>query len=257
MNSKLVYFISDIHLGLDTAQHSSKDREKKLAEWLMGISSNARDIYFLGDIFDYWFEYNEASQLQFPDFFKTLRILKSKGIALHFFTGNHDMWMKDYFPDQFGIQVHHNPIHIEIMQKQFYLAHGDGLGKGDYSYKLMKMIMRNPISIFLYGLLPAKVGLGLMKYMSQKSREKHDGNFTSFDQERLLDFCILHAQSSTVNYYIMGHRHLMIDYELSKNGPRYINLGDWLKYESYATFDGKSVELKSLGNYEDEILRDI
>jgi len=255
LKTNLVYFISDIHLGLDTAQQSSKDREKILAKWLLDISSTATEILFLGDIFDYWFEYKNASTLQYPDFYHALKTLRSRAVTVQFFTGNHDMWMKTYFTREFGIEIHYTPMIRQISQKQFYLAHGDGLGKGDYGYKLMKTIMRNPISVFLYGLLPSKMGLGLMKFMSQKSREKHGEQFLEFEQERLVQFCLHHAQSSAIDFYVMGHRHLMIDYKLKSGGPRYINLGDWIEYQSYAVFDGQTLELRSLLGKETEILR--
>lgn len=254
MRTDLVYFISDIHLGLDTNDNLSTDREQKLSTWLAEISTSAHEIYFMGDIFDYWFEYNDASLLQYPVFNKTLRVLRAKNVSIYFFTGNHDMWMKSYFKDEFGIEVIHNPIIKTLSQKQFYLAHGDGIGKGDYGYKLMKTIMRNPLSIFLYSLLPSKLGLRIMKFMSQRSRERQDGQFRGFSEERLVNFCNEHSQSNTIDFYIMGHRHLMIDYELSSNGPRYINLGDWLRYESYAVFDGDTLELKSLANLDEEII---
>lgn len=254
MDSNLVYFISDIHLGLDIEGNTSKQREHKLANWLNSIGDSATEIYFLGDIFDYWFEFKNNDPPQYPTFYKALKKLKSKGVSIFFFTGNHDLWMKNYFPNHFGIEVYHNPLIKPILKKKFFLAHGDGLGKGDYSYKLMKTIMRNPLSMFLYGLLPVSIGYHIMKSLSQKSREKHGDQFNGFDKERLIDFCKAHAKTSTIDFYIMGHRHLMINCELSPQGPQYINLGDWLEYESYAVYDGLTLILKTVSNRESEII---
>lgn len=255
MKSNLVYFISDIHLGLDIEGNSSKDREIKLGDWLCSISESASEIYFLGDIFDYWFEFKNSYPPQYHTFYKALKKLKSEGVSIFFFTGNHDMWMKDYFPNEFGIEVYHNQVIKEIWKKKFYLAHGDGLGKGDHFYKLLKTIMRNPISMILFSLLPQKLGYGIMKSLSQRSRQKHGDAFQDFDQERLVDYCIEDSKTSNIDFYIMGHRHLMIDYEISPNGPRYINLGDWLNYESFAVFDGHTIYLKSLSGREKDILK--
>lgn len=254
MNTDFVYFISDIHLGLDTDENLSIDREKKLANWLIEISENASSVYFLGDIFDYWFEFKNETPPQYPVFYQALKTLKSKGVAIIFFTGNHDMWMKNYLPDQFGIELYTEPQIKNILGKQFYLAHGDGLGKGDYGYKILKTVMCNPISMYLYSLIPSKIGFGLMRFMSQKSRERHGDDFQGFPKERLINFCKQHAQSSSINFYIMGHRHLMIDYKLSPEGSRFINLGDWLQFDSYAVYDGHTLTLKSLSDGDHNII---
>ena len=251
MTSKQVYFISDIHLGIDTVRETSAQREDRLSNWLLSIVHLAEEIYFLGDIFDYWFEFPKSEALQYPKFYKALRELQSSGVSLYFFTGNHDMWLDSYFTTEFDIPVIKNPITKTIKGKQFYLAHGDGLGKGDYGYKLLKTIMRHPISIALYSCIPAQLGFKLMRYSSRKSRERSEETFKGFDNERLIAFCEIHQQSNAMDYYIMGHRHLPIDYDLTPE-TRYINLGDWLQYDSFAVFDGEHLTLELLadGNYE-------
>lgn len=163
------------------------------------------------------------------------------------------MWLRSYFTKEFDIPIIKKPMSKVIKGKTFYLAHGDGLGKGDYAYKLLKAIMSNQLSMILYSLLPPKLGFGLMRRSSQKSREKSESAFMGFQQERLVSFCHAHQKVHKMDYYIMGHRHLPIDYEFDKQ-VRYINLGDWLKYDSYAVFDGTDLKLEFLTKSKDIIL---
>lgn len=253
MTSKHVYFISDIHLGIDSVRETSDLREARLSTWLLSIAESAEEIYFIGDTFDYWFEFPNTEPPQYPTFYAALRQLKKAGIHIYFFTGNHDMWLKSYFSTEFDIPIFKNPITKSIKGKQFYLAHGDGLGKGDYGYKILKAIMRHPISMALYSALPAKLGFKLMSYSSRKSRERSEHLFSGFEHERLISFCELHKQSNPIDYYVMGHRHLPIDYDLTSE-TRYVNLGDWLHFDSYAVFDGTELKLELLSNQNQEIL---
>lgn len=253
MTSKQIYFISDIHLGIDTHRESSAEREERLSHWLLEIAPFAEEIYFLGDTFDYWFEFPKAPPPQYPLFYEALRKVRGQSVSIYFFTGNHDMWLRSYFTNEFDIPVITDPLVKLIKGKQFYLAHGDGLGKGDYAYKLLKTIMRNSLSMTLYSLLPPRVGYGLMRRSSQKSRETSDSPFSGFEQERLVGFCHTYQESHKIDYYIMGHRHLPIDYEI-ENDVRYINLGDWLLHDTYAVFDGDELRLECLTKSRDAIL---
>lgn len=247
MNKELVYFLSDIHLGLNVHEDSSREREIRLANWLeKTVLPTASSIYFVGDIFDYWFEFSSSEPIQYPHFFEALSKLTSSGVEVNFFTGNHDMWLKDYFTRTFGIAVFSEPKLICIHERVFYIAHGDGLGKGDYTYKMLKYIMKNKFSMFCYNLLPSEFGLKFMKWCSQISRKQHRSTFAGMQNERLISFAIDHRKSHNVDFYVMGHRHLVIDYTLPDTDCRFINLGDWLRYDSYAVFNGKSLELKSL-----------
>lgn len=243
----LTYFLSDIHLGLDYEGESSSERETILVDWLISIEDSAARVYFVGDIFDYWFEYGEGRQPNYPLFFGQLKAMVSLGIEIHFFAGNHDLWMHGYFPDKYGFKVYHKPQVLTLSKQVFLLAHGDGLGKGDDLYKLLKKLMTHSVTQWLYSLFPAKLGLSIMRSVSQKSRLQHvQDSFQSFAQERLIQYCESHVDRKKINYFIFGHRHLPIRYRLQQSSAEYINLGDWIKYKSYAYFDGVSLHYSFL-----------
>jgi UDP-2,3-diacylglucosamine hydrolase len=165
---------------------------------------------------------------------------------MYFFVGNHDMWMKGYFEKELNIPVYFEPKTFEFNNKKFYVGHGDGLGPGDHGYKFIKKIFRNPVCQWLFGILPPAVGVGIANYMSRSSRAttgQTDDKFLGEEKEWLIAYSKEVLQKEPFDYFIFGHRHLPIDFVLPGNS-RYINLGDWIKYDSYAVFDGNQLELK-------------
>jgi UDP-2,3-diacylglucosamine hydrolase len=172
--------------------------------------------------------------------------LSDSGVQLHFFVGNHDMWMSGYFEQELNVPVYHHPKEFEFNGKRFLIGHGDGLGPGDHGYKFIKKIFRNPISKWLFGLLPPYFGITLAGYMSKSSRVATGNNdevFLGADREWLISYCRDVLKEKQVDYFVFGHRHLPIDFQLNEHS-RYINLGDWIKYDSYAVFDGEELGLK-------------
>jgi UDP-2,3-diacylglucosamine hydrolase len=130
--------------------------------------------------------------------------------------------------------------------KKFLIGHGDGLGPGDHGYKFIKKIFRNPIAQFGFGILPPVIGIGLANYFSRKSRAKtgnSDEVFESEDKEWLVSYCKDVLKKEHYDYFIFGHRHLPLDIQLNENS-KYINLGDWIKYFSYAELDEGQLQLK-------------
>ncbi|MCC6815521.1 MAG: UDP-2,3-diacylglucosamine diphosphatase [Saprospiraceae bacterium] len=244
-----IYFASDFHLGADAILKSA-DREKLICNWLDEISLDAGQVWLVGDLFDFWFEYNKAIPKGFARFLSRLVILKEKGIDVQVFTGNHDLWMKDYFYSELGIPVHHHPVQINLSGKKFYLAHGDGLGPGDLGFKLMKKVFKNSFSIFLYRWLHPDLGIPLANYFSGKSRNAQTmlKEYLGRENEWLIQYVERKSLMLDIDYYIFGHRHLPIDYKLKNQTSRYINLGDWLVHQSYAVFDGQELELKFYRN---------
>jgi UDP-2,3-diacylglucosamine hydrolase len=172
--------------------------------------------------------------------------LTDSGIPIHFFVGNHDMWMKDYFQTELNIPVYFEPRPFEFNGKKFLIGHGDGLGPGDHGYKFIKKIFRNPVCQWLFGILPPYMGMGIANYFSRKSRAQTgqtEEHFLGEDKEWLIAYCREVLKKDFYDYLIFGHRHLPIDFKLDDKS-RYINLGDWIKYFSYAVFDGEEVKLK-------------
>lgn len=242
--SKKIYFLSDFHLGApDHAK--SLEREKKIVSFLDEIKHDAAVIFILGDLFDFWYEYKKVVPKGFVRILGKLAELTDQGITIHFFVGNHDMWMKDYFAKELNIRVYFEPETFEFNQKKFFIGHGDGLGPGDHRYKFLKKIFRNKISQALFGMLHPSWGIGLANYFSRKSRAATgagDEHFLGEDREWLIIFCREVLQKEHFDYFLFGHRHLPLDYELTPSS-RYINTGDWIKYNSYAVFDGEKVSL--------------
>lgn len=245
LSDKKIYFLSDFHLGAPDAEKSLV-REKKIVHFLESIRYNAREIFILGDIFDFWYEYKYVVPKGSVRLLGKLAQLSDEGIKIHFFIGNHDMWMKDYFEKELNIPVYYDPATFEYNQKKFYVGHGDGLGPGDNGYKFIKKVFRNPVCRWFFGWLHPTVGISIANYFSRKSRVKTgntDEHFLGEDNEWLIIYCKEILQKEFYDYFVFGHRHYPIDFKLPK-GSRYINLGDWIKNFTYAVFDGTDMQLK-------------
>lgn len=241
---KKIYFLSDFHLGAPNAA-ASRERERKIVKFLEEHRHRAEAFFLLGDMFDFWFEYKHVVPKGAVRLLGKLAELTDSGIPIHFFVGNHDMWMKDYFQHELNIPVYFAPKEFELMGKQFLIGHGDGLGPGDHRYKFIKKVFRNPVSQFAFGMLPPVLGIGLANSMSKKSREKTgkvDEVFKGEENEWLIHYCRSVLAQKHIDYFIFGHRHLPIDFELGQ-GSKYINIGDWIRYFSYGEFDGSDVKL--------------
>ena len=239
-----IYFASDLHLGVPNKE-KSLEREKLFVQWLNEIKSDAEAIYLLGDIFDFWFEYKKAVPKGYVRLLGKLAEISDSGIPIHIFTGNHDMWLFDYLEDEINAHIYREPIEVSLKGKSFFIGHGDGLGPGDKSYKLIKKIFKNKLCQWLFERIHPNLGISIAQYWSKKSRiangekdEKYYG-----EKEWLIQFCNEKIKTNDINFFIFGHRHLPLEVDLGKN-TTYINLGEWVNYNSYAVFDGKKLELK-------------
>lgn len=241
--TKQIYFASDFHLGSPDHQ-GSRDRENRIVNWLNEIEPSCSELFLMGDIFDFWFEYHMVIPKGFIRLQGKLAQMSDNGIKIYFFKGNHDMWVNDYFSKELGIQIISDEYVIERNGKSFYLHHGDGLGPGDYKYKFLRKIFRNPVCQWLFSLVPPRIGLGIGNAWSSKSRgvNKSAEVFESEDKEWLAVYAKEILQKTHYDYFIFGHRHLPLDLQLNENS-RYVNLGEWLNYNSYAVFDGKQLTL--------------
>lgn len=253
---KKIFFLSDFHLGAPDAA-SSLEREKQVVRFLDEIKKDAAEIFLAGDMFDFWYEYRKVVPKGYTRLLGKLAELTDAGIPMHFFAGNHDMWMKDYFQKELNIPVYFEPKEFERGEKKFLIGHGDGLGPGDRGYKFLKKIFRNPVCQWLFGILPPFFGMGLANYLSRRSRAQTGAAeevFLGEEREWLIIYCKDILQKKKYDYFVFGHRHLAIDYRLSAES-RYINLGDWIHYYTYAVFDGDKMELKSFLGKEEKIIR--
>jgi UDP-2,3-diacylglucosamine hydrolase len=235
---KNLYFASDFHLGAPNAA-ASIEREKKIVRWLSEIADDAKAIYLVGDIFDFWFEYKQAIPKGFVRLQGKLAELSDRGIEIHFFTGNHDMWMFDYFPKELGVKMHREPIQFTYSNIKFYIGHGDGLGPGDHGYKFVKKVFASKICQWLFARLHPDFGIAVANFWSRRSRKvtgDSDENFLGEDQEWLAIYAKEILQKEHFDYFIFGHRHLHIEIQLNETS-KYINLGEWIKHYTYLVFD--------------------
>jgi len=242
---KKVYFASDFHLGIPD-HATSVAREKRLCKWLDEIRGEAEQLYLVGDMFDTWFEYKNVIPKGHTRFMGKLAELRDDGLHIDAFTGNHDLWMRGYFEEELGIPVHHEPIIREFNGKKFYIAHGDGLGPGDHGYKLLKKVLRSNFSQWLYRRIHPDTGVGMAGWFSRlgpKHVDVPEKTFQGPDKEWLVQFSLDMLKKEHFDYFIFGHRHIAIEYPLPQNSL-YVNLGDWLRYDSYAEFDGADLRLK-------------
>lgn len=242
---KKIFFLSDFHLGAPN-RFDSLAREKKIVSFLTSIQNEAAAIFIVGDMFDFWFEYKYVTPKGYVRLLGKLAEITDSGIPVHFFVGNHDMWMRGYFEQELNIPVYFEPKSFTFNNKRFYIGHGDGLGPEDHGYKLIKSIFRNKICQWLFALLHPTLGIGLANFFSKKSRKKtgsDDEVFLGEDKEWLIIYSKEMLAKELYHYFVFGHRHLPLDLKLT-NESRYVNLGDWIKYFSYAVFDGHQMELK-------------
>ena len=243
---KKVYFASDFHLGFD-ATMSSKEREIIIVHWLTEIEDNAEEIYLLGDIFDFWFDYKEVVPKGYALLLGKLKQLRLKGIPIYFFTGNHDMWVFDYFENELDIITYRKPQIKIIKGKKFYLAHGDGLGAIRIRDKMMKKTFANPILQWLFARVHPNTGLSIMKYFSRLSRFSHGEYENNFNHEN--EFLLTYSEAQLKNhddidFFVYGHRHIPIKLTMLNSKTEFINLGDWISHFSYGVFDGNEFGLE-------------
>ena len=236
------YFISDLHLGasyLDT-----RLCEQRIIDWLNTIKHDAKRIILLGDILDYWFEYRHVVPRGYVRFLGKIAELSDSGIEIHWFTGNHDIWIFDYLPAELGIIVHRTHTTLDIDGHRFFLSHGDEVGKRKWSFRFLQSLFRNKVAQWCYSWIHPDLTMILAHKWSSSSRKKNDKKgeerFRGEKNEPLVQFAKEYIKENDVEYLIFGHRHILLDLMLTRNN-RMVILGDWIKHFSYATFDGNNL----------------
>jgi UDP-2,3-diacylglucosamine hydrolase len=243
---KNIYFASDFHLGAPNEQ-VSKQREQLVVSWLNEIEQDAEAIYLVGDIFDFWFEYKHAIPKGFVRLQGKIAELTDKGIRVHFFTGNHDMWMFDYFEKELGVKIHREPIVLQAQDKTILLGHGDGLGPGDKGYKFIKKVFSNKFFQWCFARLHPNFGIAVANFSSRKSRAatgSDDEVFLGNEKEWLVQYSKEQLKNKHFDYFVFGHRHLPLAIQVAR-GSTYYNLGDWIKYKTYGVLENGQFLLKT------------
>lgn len=240
-----IYFASDFHLGAPSYE-ASREREQRIVEWMDSIFPDCKELYLVGDLFDFWFEYKKAIPKGFVRLQGKIAQFSDAGISVHVFTGNHDMWMFDYLPQELGVELHRKPIRKTYNGKEFLIGHGDGLGPGDHGYKFIKKVFASPLAQWLFARLHPNFGISLADFWSGKSRaanQENDEKFLGEENEWLAIYCKEYLKKEHIDYFIFGHRHLPLDLKVGENS-RYLNLGEWINYQTYAVFDGEELKLE-------------
>ncbi|UKT63388.1 UDP-2,3-diacylglucosamine diphosphatase [Pedobacter mucosus] len=242
--NKNIYFASDFHLGSPNYTES-RAREARIVSWLNFIEPNCSELFLMGDIFDFWFEYAKVIPKGFIRLQGKLAAMADSGIKIYFFKGNHDMWVRDYFTQEIGMEIISDELVIERGGKKFYLHHGDGLGPGDRKYKFLRKIFRSGICQWLFARIHPNFGIALASAWSQDSRSSQKHIEVSFDDENewLATYAKEVLQKQHYDYFVFGHRHIPLDIDLGKNS-RYVNIGEWINYNSYGVFDGVTLKLE-------------
>jgi UDP-2,3-diacylglucosamine hydrolase len=243
-DSGKIFFASDFHLGLNTGP-DPRDREKKIVSWLNKIAPEAREIFLVGDIFDFWWEYKLVVPRGFTRFLGTVSAITDTGIPVHFFPGNHDMWIRDYLSSECGIIIHKSPYTPTFDDKKFLIVHGEGLGSENTGYKILLALFRNKQVRSLYSMLHPRIGVSIGHKWSLNSRlgKGISRDFLGEDKEDLIRYSKSILENEHIDFFIFGHRHLPLLYNL-KQDSTILFLGDWIKKGNYAEWDGKELNLK-------------
>jgi len=246
--NKNIYFVSDFHLGTPNTSES-RLREARIVRWLEFIEPNCSELFLMGDIFDFWFEYSKVIPKGFIRLQGKLAQMADSGIKICFFKGNHDMWVRDYFTEEIGMEIISDEMIMERNGKKFFLHHGDGLGPGDHKYKFLRKVFRSSLCQWLFARVHPNFGIGIANAWSRGSRaaQTEKETYLGADQEWLAVYAKEQLAQQHFDYFIFGHRHLPLDLDLGK-GSRYVNIGEWLNYNSYAVFDGQNLKLEYFEN---------
>ena len=245
MSRANTYFLSDFHLGARYFEEP-RETERRVVDFLDSIKGDAKEVYLLGDILDYWFEYRYVVPRGFTRFFGKIAELTDLGVKVYWFIGNHDIWIFDYLPNELGVEVIDGEVTKEIDGKVFFLAHGDGVGKQPRSFRMLRSLFRNRLCQKLYSAIHPRWTIPFALSWSNSSRKGDDEypQYKGEENEFLEIFANDYLKSHKVDYFVFGHRHIMLDKKL-QGGATLVVLGDWLHYCSYAVWDGNNLALKS------------
>lgn len=242
---KKAYFISDLHLGANYTADTHA-AERRIIRWIDSVRDDMVELYLMGDILDYWYEYRYVVPRGFVRFFGKLAELSDNGVQIYWFIGNHDIWIFDYLPQELGINVIDGSIVRDVIGKRFYLAHGDGVGKHSCAFRFLRTLFRNRVCQRLYAAIHPRWTVPFAHGWSSHSRLSHSGE-TTMDapgcngmRKYVEQYAAMHPD---IDYYVFGHFHIVEDARLPQSNSRLVILGDWINKFSYASFDGNKLEI--------------
>jgi len=232
-----MFFISDAHLG-SKKNKTEKQREEHLLDFLKYVEKKATDLFIVGDLFDFWFDYTSVIPRRYFSVLVALKQLTESGVKVEYLTGNHDFWVDSFFEEELNIRVHREPLDITIDGKRFFISHGDGLVKKDVGYRLLKKILRYPLNVKLYRLLHPDLGFAMADFFSRLSRnyrepKDKDSEYIQYARERFAE---------GFDDVILAHTHRA--QELHEGNKTYINIGDWISSFTYGKFEKGRLSLE-------------
>lgn len=245
----MYYFASDMHLGLDSGFGiTSREREKLLVKWLDEVSADAQAIFLVGDVFDFWFEYKRVIPKGFSRLLGKLSELTDRGVSIHFFSGNHDMWAYDYLSSECGLTLHDKPEVFDLNGKKVFIGHGDNMypDRPPVMERIMHKGFRSKFMRRVFAaLVHPNAALKFGHWWSGKSRKsKSLTHVFTGEKEYLVKYAREYLKCVDVDYFVFGHLHSLVDYDLG-GGKRLIVLGEWISEPSFARMDGEGrIELK-------------
>ncbi len=238
-----VYFVSDIHLGVGTAE-KERVKQRRFVELTELVRRDGGSLCIVGDLFDFWYEYRSVVPRGYHDILSALARLTDAGLQVSYLAGNHDFAIGDVFSRDLGVHVFPDEFTFTSDGRRFFVFHGDGLAAKDGGYRLLKKLLRARWSQTLFRLLHPDLGFGLARRFSHSSRDYTSGKFYGET-----DGMRVEAQrriSDGADYVIMGHRHKPAHENI--DGGVYVNLGDWLTHFSYAVFEHGDLSLRTMRN---------
>lgn len=246
-DNQCAYFISDLHLGASYL-HNPLDYERRVVRWLKSIEGKVSHLFLLGDILDYWYEYRYVVPRGFTRFFGQLATMADAGVKITWFIGNHDIWIFDYLPSELGVKMVDGDLVEELFGKRFYMAHGDAVGKLPVGFRIIRSIFRNRFCQRLYAAIHPRWTVPFAHGWSQHSRQSGTDkpDFSLLPEDPMVVFAEEYQhehESDSVDFFIFGHRHLLVDYKLTAGG-NLIVIGDWIHHFSYGRWDGKTFVLE-------------
>ena len=239
---KNIYFLSDAHLGSRAIAHG-RTQERRLVNFLDSIKHKAGAVYLLGDMFDFWHEYKLVVPKGYTRFLGKISELTDLGVEVHYFVGNHDLWMGDYLEKECGVVLHRDSAVVDIYGKLFYLAHGDGLGNKDRKFTFLRSVFHNKICQKLFASIHPRWGMDFGLEWAKHSRMKRpDGKEPEYMGEHKEELVIFGKEylktHPEINFFVFGHRHIELDLMIAHQ-TRLVILGDWISQFTYAVFDGE------------------
>ncbi len=254
-SGKNIYFASDAHLGLNIYE-TPAESERRIVRWMDEIKPSAKAVYFLGDMFDYWFEYRYVVPKGYVRFIGKIAEFVDAGIPVYMFIGNHDVWMFDYFQTEVGATVYTDSEEVEMDGKIFYLAHGDGLGDPSRTFRFMRAFFRNKFCQRLYKMIHPGItmpfGFAWSRFNRKRKVEDYEKSlkdpeyakrYLNVGREFQVQFAETYSKNHTVDFYVFGHRHIVLDVSL-KEGGRVAIIGDWIRNFTYGVWNGKEFSIQ-------------